>query len=323
MTASVWRTVRIETDDGTLVEAKAPVILSASRCTDIPAFFMPWFMNRLRRGYVRRVNPFSRAIEYVSFVDVRAIVFWSKNPAPLLSCLKELDARGVSYYVQYTLNDYEEEGLEPGLPPLAARIETFRALSGRLGAKRVVWRFDPLLLAGGLTVERLMDRVAAVGEALRARTERLVVSFADIQGYRKVAANLARERIAYCEFTPELMHRAAVRLQALGRALGLTVATCAESIDLAAYGIEHNRCIDDRLLAEAFPGDRALMEFLGGGRPMKDKGQRKACGCIVSKDIGSYDTCSHHCAYCYANTSRSAVARNLRAHRADSEALAG
>lgn len=325
-----WNTTEIQTDEGQTVRAKTPVIISASRSTDIPAFFSRWFMNRLRCGHIRWVNPFNRASEYVSFQEARVIVFWSKNPEPLIQYLPELDAKGINYYLQFTLNDYTAEGLEPNVPPLAQRVETFKALSEKLGKKRVIWRFDPLLLTDELTVERLVDRVASVAEKIKSFTERLVISFADIGIYTKVRNNLAREQVHYREFTSELMVEVAQRLQLLNREWGLKIATCAEGIDLEPYGIEHNRCIDDRLMIEAFGHDQTLMKFLGyeqdlfadPSRPyLKDKGQRKACGCIVSKDIGMYDTCHHLCAYCYANTSCKAVENTLRKHNPEADAL--
>ncbi|OGV61155.1 MAG: hypothetical protein A2498_12835 [Lentisphaerae bacterium RIFOXYC12_FULL_60_16] len=325
-----WNTIELQTDKGETVKAKTPIIISASRSTDIPAFFSKWFINRLRRGYIRWVNPFNQVSEYVSFAETRVIVFWSKNPKPLIQHLPELDAKGINYYFQFTLNEYTAEGLEPNVPPLAQRVETFKTLSEKLGKKRVIWRFDPLILTDTLTVERITDRIAEVAALIRRYTERLVISFADIKVYKKVQNNLAREHVNYREFTPELMVAVAERLQSLNREWGLKIATCAEGIDLEPYGIEHNRCIDDRLMIELFSQDRKLMDFLGvepdlfaaPSRPyMKDKGQRKECGCIVSKDIGMYDTCHHLCAYCYANTSRKAVENNLRRHNPDLDAL--
>ena len=325
-----WDKEPVTLANGTSASASCPVIISASRSTDIPAFFSKWFSNSLRRGYIRWVNPFNRESEYVSFSATRVIVFWSKNPRPLIPFLPEIDERGINYYFQFTVNDYEKERLEPHVPPLAQRIETFRQLSERVGKKRVIWRFDPLILTDDLTVDRLVDRVAIVGEQIKSFTERLVVSFADIGVYNKVRNNLARENVKYREFTSELMVELAKRLQELNRGWGLKIATCAEAVALEPYGIGHSRCIDDQLMIDVFAQDRELMEFLGyekdlfadSSRPyLKDKGQRKECGCIVSKDIGMYDTCHHLCAYCYANTSCKAVENNLRKHRDDSDAI--
>lgn len=328
---SGWQKETMKLADGRAVEAVCPVILSVSRATDIPAFFAKWFRNRLQAGYVRWVNPFNaNQTQYVSFSRARVIVFWSKNPQPLMQYLPEIDARGINYIIQFTVNDYAREGLETNVPPLAQRVETFKALSDKLGKKRVIWRFDPLILTDTLTVERLTDRLAEVGALVHPYTERLVISFADIKGYKKVQNNLAREHVTTREFTPELMVDVARRLQVLNRDWGLKIATCAESIDLEPYGIEHNRCVDDRLMIEVFGQDRKLMAFLGhetdlfeeAFRPcLKDKGQRKACGCIVSKDIGMYDTCPHLCAYCYANTSCQSVEANVRRHFSESDAL--
>ena len=279
------------------------MIVSASRRTDLPAFHAEWFLDRLRAGQARWVNPWSGAPQVVSFARTRAVVFWTKNPRPLLPHLGELDRRGIGYYVQFTLNDYEMEGLEPGLPPLAERIETFTELARRIGRERVVWRADPLLLADGLDLDRLVARIVRVGGAVHSWTERLVIAFADIERYATVRARLRTFGKGCRELRPEEMRECAGKLADAGRGWGLSIATCAEAIDLADLGIGRNRCVDDELLARLFPRDAELLAFLGPpaarGR-LKDRGQRKECGCIRSTDIGSYGTCSHGCFYCYA-----------------------
>jgi len=324
LTGLPWEKLPIMTDRDGAVEAVAPVIVSASRRTDIPAFYAEWFVGRLRAGYVTWANPFSGTAQHVSFAKTRAFVFWTKNARPLLPYLSELDQRSIGYYVQFTLNDYETEGLEPNLPSLAARIETFCELSGRVGRSRVVWRFDPLLLAEGLDVDRLVERVARLGERIHPFAEKLVIAFADIERYAKVRAQLRRFGKGCREFSPDEMRAFAGKLVTATRPWGLTIATCAEAIDLTDLGIAKNRCIDDRLLARLFPEDEELLRFLGpeeARHRLKDKGQRKECGCIVSKDIGAYDTCPHLCRYCYANSSQAAVRAAFNRHRPAGESV--
>ena len=194
-----------------------PVILSVSRETDIPAFYADWFVSRLREGWCGWGNPFNQQMHRVSFDKTRMIVFWSKNPAPMLERLDEIEALGFrQYYFQFTLNDYVAEGLEPNVPPVAERIDTFRRLADRIGKERVIWRFDPLMLgmaagtkpgppAGDLSIDSLLRRIAAIGRQLKGYTEKLVFSFIDIAAYRKVQRNLAGLGIR--EFTPEEQYR--------------------------------------------------------------------------------------------------------------------
>lgn len=313
--------VSLCTDSGEVVAAMAPIIISASRSTDIPAFYADWFLERLKAGYSVWINPFNQARYRVSFADTRMIVFWSKNPRPMLERLDEVEALGFKqYYFQFTLNDYMAEGLEPNVPPVAERIDTFRRLARRIGKERVIWRFDPLLLSGSLTVDVLLEKIASIGHELQGATEKLVFSFADIQAYRKVGKNLSGTNCR--EFSSVEKRDFAKGLRDVVLSLGLEMATCAEDIDLSKYGIKHNKCVDDDLMVRLFHDDAKLMDFIGAEYDMidgwtikkskKDKGQRKACGCVVSKDIGMYNTCPHLCKYCYANSSDNVVRRNYQ-----------
>jgi hypothetical protein len=293
--------------------SKPPLIISASRATDIPAFHSAWLKERIETGFVQRINPFNQKPGIVSLSEAHVFVFWTKNPKPMFPLLDFLDERGLHYYFQFTLNDYDSEGYEPGIPKLEERVETFMSLSKRLGKDSVIWRFDPLLLTDKVPVDDLLKKVERVGNLIHPYTSRFVFSFADIAGYKKVQKHLSHAGVQAREFTVPEMEAFAAGVQQLNQRGGLSVSTCAETIDLDMYGIEHGRCIDDRLLIKLFPWDAKLMAFLGyeqglGGecvpitkkRKLKDPGQRKACGCIVSKDIGRYDTCSHGCVYCYA-----------------------
>ena len=316
--------------------AVAPLVISASRATDIPAFHAKWFMERLRAGYCLWQNPFNaRQRQYVSFEKCAVIVFWSKYPAPLLPHLEEIEARGCRFYLQFTLNDYAREGLEPCLPSLERRIDLFQELSLRIGRHRVIWRFDPIILGNGLGVPVLLERLHALAERLAPHTEKLVFSFLDM--YRKTALRLAKQAPGFRapEAAEVLQLAEGLTLMNSGLKTPLRLATCAETIDLRHHGIEHNRCIDPALLLRLCPDKPELMRLCGvapkeqgalialpaaPGTPQgKDRGQRPACGCAPSKDIGRYNTCPHLCVYCYANGSRAEVERGMRMAPGDGE----
>lgn len=163
----VWETIDITTEAGETVRAQAPVIISASRATDIPAFYADWFFDRLEKGYSVWTNPFNGVKSYISYARTRLIVFWSKNPRPLLPHLGKLREKGIRCYLHYTLNDYEAEGLERGVPPLDERIETFLRFSELLGKELVIWRFDPLVLTERTGVEELLRKAEQIGDRLR------------------------------------------------------------------------------------------------------------------------------------------------------------
>lgn len=346
--------ISITLDSGVRAEAQTPIIVSASRSTDIPAFYADWFFERLKRGYSAWTNPFNGVTSYISYAKTRFIVFWSKNPRPLLSHLDYLNERKIGCYIQYTLNDYENEGLEKGVPPLAQRIETFKSLVDKLGKGHVIWRFDPMILTDKISISDLLNKVTNIGDQLKDFTEKLVFSFADIASYRKVKFNLEKNGIHYIEWTECLMDEFASKLSKINEERGwnFQLATCGEKIDIAQYGIEHNRCVDDDLMIRFAHQDETLMEFLKVDirnittptpsifeefdsaihiqenaiiisdnkyalkkKDNKDKGQRQFCGCIVSKDIGQYNTCPHLCEYCYANTSKEVALANWKRHK--------
>lgn len=339
MASNKWDTIDIDTNEGR-VKGVAPVIISASRSTDISAFYSEWFINRLREGYVKWINPFNRKPQYISFDKARVIVFWTKDAQPIIPHLKEIDDKEINYYFSFTINDYEKEGFEIRVRKLDKRIDTFKVLSEKIGKDKVIWRFDPLILTDKIAVEGLLDKILKVGNQIADYTNKLVISFADISTYRKVQNNFHQHNINYKEFTPETMKAVAKGLNEINRNWGLDIATCSEDIDLNRYNIKKNKCVDDDLMIKLFSKDKGLMNFLGyeniDGDPeykemslfdfidnkdktsiemsidnnssdkskrLKDKGQRECCGCIISKDIGQYDTCSHQCIYCYANSS--------------------
>ena len=342
--------------DGKMVDAVAPVVVSASRSTDIPAFYARWFIERLKAGYVVWYNPFNNRPTYVSFKNCKVVVFWTKNPRPIIPLLGELDKRGIHYYFQHSMNDYDQERFEPNVPCIEKRIETFKELSSLIGKERIIWRFDPLVITPHLGIAELAKRIERIGEGIKGCTDKLVFSFIDINAYRKVQNNMVKETglftkedIGSWEFSVQQMEEMSMRLAALrdrwaGEGWKIELATCGEAFDLDKYNIAHNRCIDAELIKRVFAHDEDLVYCLNYGelrRPaelslfdfednnrkpltekqLKDKGQRKECGCMVAKDIGMYNTCSHFCVYCYANTSKETVIKNRQKHTPDSESI--
>lgn len=298
-----WNRVEIETQTGETLEAIAPLVLTASRATDIPAFFDRWFFEKLDIGYLRWINPFNGKTQFVSLENTRFVVFWTKHPDPrFVRRLPELEKRGIGFYFQYTLNDYEDEGLEPGLPSLVKRLEAFKSLAAEIGREHVVWRFDPLVLFEGISVEKLLDKMERLAEILHEHTEKLVFSFADIDRYRKVRRNLARLKVQHQPWAPGRRHQLADKLARLNERWGLDLATCCENDDLIRWNIHQNSCVDPELIGRLAPEDKQLKSIYSVRSNLKDKGQRTDCLCALAKDIGRYDTCRFGCVYCYANS---------------------
>jgi DNA repair photolyase len=256
--------VELYRENGETVDnVQAPIIVSASRSTDIPAFYAEWFFHRLHVGYSAWVNPFNGKTNYISYKNTRFIVFWSKNPHPLLQYIDELNKYNIKCYIQYTLNDYEEEGLEKGVPQLQKRIDTFRRLVDKLGFGTVVWRFDPLIITDKIDIRSLLYKIENIGNSLKGYAEKMVFSYADIAIYKKVKYNLERNHILYQEWNEELMENFAFRLSQLNQKWNYKIATCGEKINIEKYGIQHNRCIDDDLIIRLAYNDAALMKYLG------------------------------------------------------------
>lgn len=280
------------------------MIISASRRTDIPAFFSEWFINRIKEGFLDVRNPMnssqiSRLLLSPDIVD--CIVFWTKNPIPMLAKLDEL--RDYCYYFQFTLTGYGRD-IESNLPDKRKDlIPAFRKLSDKIGPERVIWRYDPILINDRYSLDYHRKAFEEIADALNGYTEKCVFSFVDLYGKNRTAMR----KLAVEEPSEEEMRSIAVHIRDVTRATHMTAATCAEVIDLEELGIEHNACID-----------RALIERLTGGKiketkkNLKDSGQRKACKCMASREIGMHNTCGNGCIYCYANYSPESVQRNLK-----------
>lgn len=292
------------------------MIISASRRTDIPAFYSRWLMNRLKGGYVDVVNPFNpNQVRRVDLIPeaVHAIVFWTRNARPILKYLSEIDRAGYRYYFLYTITGYPKE-LEENLPSPKVAIRTFKELSDSIGPKRVICRYDPIILSSITDRDYHRHNFERIAGALSGYTTRVIISFVDI--YRKVRRKLRKlsdeKKVEWYDIGSQEGVELAAELKEIAESLGLGIRSCAEEIDLTAAGIIPGKCIDNELLNLLF--DLKLPY-------KKDPHQRKSCLCTRSVDIGAYDTCGYRCIYCYANSSFERGKANLKGMDNDSISL--
>ncbi len=286
------------------------MILSVSRRTDIPAFYSEWFFNRIREGFVCVRNPMnihqiSKIILTPQLVD--CIVFWTKNPKPMLSRLRELNL--YNYYFQFTINPYDTL-LEKCVPRKHNVINTFKELSDVIGPNRVIWRYDPILLTDNIDIDYHKRYFARLIDILHDYTNRCVVSFVD--NYKKTERNL--KGVFARELTDDEVFDISSYIADTAVKYGVQIQTCAERYDLHRYGIVSGKCIDDILISEI--ASQAIVV-------KKDKYQRTECGCVTSVDIGEYNTCRHNCLYCYANFNSNKVSERYGLHDPNSPLLIG
>jgi len=296
----------------TLTGIPSPTIISASRRTDIPAFYMPWLMHRLREGRVAYPNPFSGQVYEIPVTPeaVHSIVFWSKNFAPFLPHIQEIDGRGYCYVCHFTITGAPRE-LEPHTPPWQRSVDVFRCLAAHTSPRHVQWRFDPILMTRHMTAQDVAARFRQIAAALAGSTHRCYLSFATL--YRKVSGRLAAQGIRAID--PPLAEKKALLADLAGIAAQHDIALYACCQDaLIGAGIHKAHCVDGDLLADLFP-DRPLA---AGPRPTRDE-----CGCVASRDIGAYDTCPLGCVYCYANRDSASPLAAFQSHSPDHVSLHG
>lgn len=287
------------------------MIVSASRRTDIPARYADWFMGRIRAGEVYTRNPLNPAqLTRVPLSPevVDGIVLWTKDPAPLVPYLEELTRRGFVWYLQFTVTPYGS-AIERGLREKSAIEATFCEIAARFGAQRLVWRYDPILLCEGIGVDWHKAQFARLCETFSGCTDTVTVSFVDQYGQKPDTRFRAPDAAQQTELAAFIGRTAP--------AFGIRpVACCEQQSMLAPFGIGQAACIDPLRLAAI------------GGWPLdakKDKNQRPGCGCAAAVDIGTYDTCTNGCIYCYATHDKAGqrAARAAAAHDAASPLLCG
>lgn len=265
------------------------MIISASRRTDIPAFFGEWLYNRLlsKEVIVRNpMNPNSLTKIYLSPQNIDCIVFWTKNPRNFIQYLPKIDELGYKYYFQFTLNGYDSS-LEPNAGNKKEIIDTFIELSKLIGKEKIIWRYDPIIINEKYSIDYHIRSFENILDNIYQYTDKCVISFVD--SYAFLRNNFIHNNIN--EIGDNNIIKIAKKLLNIAKLRSIPIYTCTEKIDLTQIGIYHNKCIDDELISKITKSPLNIK---------KDSSQREECKCVSSRDIGTYNTCTNNCVYCYA-----------------------
>lgn len=286
------------------------MIISVSRRTDIPAFYSEWFFNRLKEGFVYVVNPMNP--KQVSKIElnpnvVDCFVFWTKNATPMLDRLDEL--KEYKYYFQYTITGYKTD-VEQGILDKREVIDTFKKLSRTIGKEKVILRYDPIFLNKEYTIDYHCRAFKNLCTELKGYTKKCVISFIDL--YKKTEINTKSLHII--DMNIDDIKEIASRFSKIASENDIKIETCSEEYELEEFGINKGKCIDDKIISQIIGYEV---------NATKDDTQRTVCGCIKSIDIGQYNTCKHHCLYCYANFNYAQVEENYKLHNKDYPLLVG
>ncbi|MEW6525992.1 MAG: DUF1848 domain-containing protein [Spirochaetota bacterium] len=272
------------------------MIISASRRTDIPAFYSQWFMDCIQKGHCTVTNPFNpNQTKEVSLLpsDVEAIIFWTRYPVGLMKHLDQLTDSGYRYIFLYTITGYPR-WLEPCSPELQHTIRAFKDISKMLGPQKIIWRYDPVVFSKELDFDFHIKNFTAIAQQLQGYTQRVIISI--MEPYKKVIRRIQllheKEIVLHPMnvFGEDALFNFFTRIACIASNYSMQIQSCCSN--LTEYGIAYGACIDGNLINSVFGLDL---------NPGKDPYQRNNCLCSKSVDIGSYNTCKFGCIYCYAN----------------------
>lgn len=286
-----------------MLGSQKPLIISASRRTDIPAFYGEWFMRRIREGWVFAYNPYNHRAKKVSLAtsQVAAIVFWSKNFRPFLGYLDELDSKGYNMVFLYTITGLPQV-FENRVPEATSSISIFQMISKRYSPKHIQWRYDPILVSTYTDWAFHLKTFKVLCQSLEGYTTRCYTSFANLYSkVRRRLNSLEKTGIKLIPISEEEQSTLVNELAEIALQHGIQLYSCCND-HLVGGSIKKAHCVDVELLGDLFQINKMAYKI---------KPTRKECACYESVDIGMYDTCSHDCVYCYANTSFECPPKNL------------
>lgn len=282
------------------------MIISASRRTDIPAYYSQWFLNRLKAGYVLIRNPvIGSTIHKIELNPkiVNCIVFWTKDAANILDKLDEISLLGYRYVFQFTITPYGSD-IERNMRPKENIIKTFKRLSSMIGSERVIWRYDPIIFNETLTPKYHLKNFEDMCRQLSGYTD--IVNMSIVQSYHNKSFGLELSRQDKEKFLRSLKE--------IALSHSIDPRMCCYPEDPQMYGIKRAKCIDKEYL-EKICGYKLKLP--------RDKNQRTLCECCESIDVGIYNTCIHGCTYCYATSNLRETIYNYKNHHPENELLVG
>ena len=284
------------------------MILNTGLRTDIPGFFSEWFYNRIEDGFVYVRNPYAKNQIYSYRLDpelIDCIIFCTKNPKPMFENLEKIDK--FNQYWHITITPYEKE-IEPNVPPINDVLESFKYLSKKLEKENVTLRYDPIFINEKYTLEKHIESFEYIINSLSGYTTEAIISFIDL--YEKTKRNFPKAR----EVTKDERLKLGEEFAQIGKKNNITIKTCVEGTELDKFGIDSSGCMTKEVI------ERAINKNLN---IPKQKARNGECYCLLNNDIGEYNTCGHGCLYCYANSNKRLVKRNLKLHDPKSPILIG
>ncbi len=283
------------------------MIISVGNRTDLVTYYSDWLFERFREGMAYSRNPLfpSRISQFLLTPElVDGVVFCSKNYAPVLPRLQEIYGRYRTLF-HVTINGYGAD-LEPNSPPEQEKLATLCDLEKQVGRARIYWRYDPILCTNAYSKAWHVQTFSALAEKIAPHVAGCIVNFCELSiAIRKripdIHALIRAERTGLLNAFHEIAgkHKMPIRL-------------CYNTE--GATPIERKGCVTLEDIGRAngctFP-------------EIRHEGNRRSCLCIVSRDLGAYDSCPAGCLYCNANRTDAQVPINFAKHDVHSPLLIG
>ena len=280
------------------------MILNVSSRTDIVAFYTPWFLNRLKEGFVDVRNPFyEKQVSRIYFSDVEAILFCTKNPIPIIKFLKNIN-KPILFHI--TLTSYGKD-IEPNVPPKGKIIEAIKKTSEIIGKDNLYIRYDPIFISEKYTIEYHIKNFEKLCNYLDGYIEHIIISFLD--EYKNVHNNY--KYLKYKKLNESDINEIGLNFGKIANEHNIKIQTCFEVVDLTKYGFIKEECLSKEIA------------YRLTGRKNHKKWNARKCNCVEMVDIGYYNTCHHLCKYCYANYEEKKVLENKNKHNPNSSLLIG